>query len=145
MYTFPMRKYVIVILLVFFLLVSFVVAYGFFESNTFLIRSRAYVEEVSGPNSFAVSTPSCAKADGQEITRMYIYCLSNQGLPVQNVAVRLDPIENYTTAEFRPIQAVTDSTGKALFDNLSGEAGTKKVDVYCGDVRIKQAYPICFE
>ena len=114
-----MKKTIILTSMLFFLILIFVMAYWVYESNSFSIRSRAYIDEVSGPNSFAVSTPSCAKADGLEITRMYIYCLSNQGLPVQNVAVRLSPTDNYTTVEFRPVQAVTDATGKALFDNLS--------------------------
>ena len=67
---------------------------------------------------------------------MYVYCLSNQGLPVSNVAVRLNPSRNYETVELRPIQAVTDATGKALFDSLSREVGMKNVDIFCGKMSL---------
>ena len=39
-----------------------------YETKSFSIRSRAYIDEVSGQNSFVVTTPSCVKADGEEIT-----------------------------------------------------------------------------
>ncbi len=145
LYTNSMKKYIAPFAILFFLLLSMAMLYGVYESKSFSIRSRAYIDEVSGENSFAVSTPSCVKADGEEITRMYIYCLSSQGLPVSNIAVRIDPSDNYPTVEFRPIQAVTDSTGKALFDSLSREVGMKNVDIYCGDLLIRKDYSVCFE
>lgn len=140
-----MKKLLLPSVILIFLLLMTVMAYGLYESNSFLFRSRAYVDEVSGQNSFAISTPSCVKADGLEVTRMYVYCLSSQGLPVQDLAVRLEPDQNYPAVEFRPTQAVTDSTGKAIFDSLSKETGLKTVAIYCGDMLIKKDYSVCFE
>ena len=140
-----MKHYITPLIILFLLIIGIVMLFGMYETKSFSIRSRAYIDEVSGQNSFAVTTPSCVKADGEEITRMYVYCLSNQGLPVSNVAVRLNPSRNYETVELRPIQAVTDATGKALFDSLSREVGMKNVDIFCGNVLIRKDYPVCFE
>lgn len=129
------------------LLPLFVIISGYFvlEERTYILRSRATVQEVSTGNSLAVSTPSCVAGDGDEKTRLMIYCLNGRGLGEPNVSTSVRPNGNVQGLQIIPVRATTDETGRAIFDITSNSQGMVEVSIRCGDVLIKENHRLCFE
>lgn len=140
-----MKRLFLVFLMI--LLPVFVVLSGYFilEERTFILRSRATVQEVSTGNSLAVSTPSCVAGDGDEKTRLMIYCLNGQGLGEPGVTTVVKPASNVQGLQITPVRATTDETGRAIFDMTSSSKGMVEVSIWCGDVLIKESHRLCFE
>lgn len=129
------------------LLPLFVIISGYFvlEERTYILRSRATVQEVSTGNSLAVSTPSCVAGDGDEKTRLMIYCLNGRGLGEPKVSTSVRPNGNVQGLQIIPVRATTDETGRAIFDITSNSQGMVEVSIWCGDVLIKENHRLCFE
>ncbi|OGK59583.1 hypothetical protein A3I56_00075 [Candidatus Roizmanbacteria bacterium RIFCSPLOWO2_02_FULL_43_10] len=140
-----MRRTLMLIGFLLLLLVPLIFLYMVSERQMFVLKSRASFQEVSGSNSLAIATPSCVKAGGEEITRLNIYCLNNQGLGVENMPVTVSPASTAQALGIRAIQGTTDTVGKAVFDITSGAAGIFELTIDCGTYRIKTAQKVCFE
>ena len=139
-----MRSLFMTLLLVLLLMVLLGSAYLIYEEDTFILQSRATNSKVSSENSLAVSTPTCVAADGQEITRLQVYCLNGQGLAEPNTRVYVSPCGDARQLQITAIQGTTDETGKAIFDVTSSSEGLYDLTIFCGDVLVKNNHRVCF-
>lgn len=118
--------------------------YMLYEGKIGVFQSRATFKEVSKDNSLAVSIPSCVKADGDEVSRLQIYCLNGRGLGEPNISVSVVPSSVAQGIDIQPIQGTTDDTGKAIYDVRSTTEGFFDLTISCGDTIIKSDHRTCF-
>lgn len=116
--------------------------YFIFESRSFTLRSKANVTVVSGPNTYCFGTPSCVKAGGEESISFTCFCNSHRGLPVPNMAVK---IESDADISVKAIQGITDENGQSTYYITAEKPGVYQADVYCGDTLVSSAQNLCFE
>lgn len=94
-------------------LLSFVGIFGLYEVKFFNIKADVSQATFSIDNSYIFSTPSQARANGQEKVRLTVFVLNNQGLGVLGKKVL---IESNSSLIVDTIQGSTDNYGKAYFD-----------------------------
>lgn len=140
-----MKNLFMSLLLVLLLVVLLGSGYLLYEERTFILQSRATNDVISGDNSLAVSTPTCVQPDGNEITRLHVYCLNSQGLGKPDTIVSVSPTDAALDLQIRAIQATTDSTGKATFDITSSTEGLFDLTIMCDDVQVKSNHRVCFK
>lgn len=111
-------KLIILIVLLFSLFFS-----SYYLAQITVLNSRAsnYVTILSPDNSYVFASPVAAKADNDQRIRITIFLLSNQGLPVVGVTVKLTTSRQ--TVNIIQVSPQTDETGKAYFDLSSTQAG----------------------
>jgi hypothetical protein len=90
---------------------------------------------ISMDNSFVVSAPSRAQADGKDMIRVTVLVLNTEGLGVfgKNVSISYNP-----QVKMSVVQASTDSAGKAIFDMSSSVAGDYYLDVHIDQLVMPQ-------
>ena len=71
-------------------------------------------------NSYLFASPLQAKADAKEQIRITVFLLDGRGIGVGNQTVSLNVPQNIS---INSVQAVTDDTGKAVFDLSSPTTG----------------------
>jgi hypothetical protein len=91
--------------------------------------------DISTDNSFVVSAPSRAQADGKDKIRVTVLVLNTEGLGIfgKNVSIAFNPQVTMSV-----IQAATDSTGKAIFDMSSTVPGDYYLDVHVDQIVLPQ-------
>lgn len=74
----------------------------------------------SANNSYIFAAPISASADGDSIIRIQIFMLNNQGLGIggQNIELTASSV-----LKVDPVQPITDSYGKAIFDVSTSTSG----------------------
>lgn len=144
-YTFDMKFALILsgILSLLLLVIVFFLLYD--RSYIGLLRSRAQTSSISADNSFLFTVPACGKAGiERQGVRMNIVVLTSAGLGKGGEECRvIVPLSGGVIA--RPIQAITDTYGKAIFDILASDQGIFSVRVECGGVVINENQSVCFE
>lgn len=100
--------------------------------------------KVSAETSLVISVPACVKAGGEEITRIYVYCLNSRGIGEANTVVDIQPSSRTEDLRIVSVQATTDDSGKAIFDLTSKTQGYFRLSVMCGDVRVRSDFKVCF-
>lgn len=116
------------------------------EERTIEIRTRANVNLVSASNAYCFASPSCVKADSNEVTRLTCFCLNNRGLGVSNIQLDVEPASSSVQdLIIEPIQTLTDEFGQGKYDIRSTEAGQYVLRVSCGDTMINSTPQVCFQ
>lgn len=118
--------------------------YLIYEEQEFILQSRATVQEISSDNSLAVTTPTCVIADGEEISRLSVYCLDSRGLGKPDIRVSVAPTSGAQNLQIKAIQGTTDQSGKATFDITSSTEGLFDLTIECDGVVIKTNHRACF-
>ena len=122
----------------------FSVLSGFFwlYEGKFLI-GRASVTQLSFSvdNSYIFITPTQAKGNGQEKVRMTVILLNAQGLGVQGKSVVL---ETPSELKIEPVQNITDTFGKGIFDISSQKPGDYYVNVSVDNKSLTQKAHLVF-
>src|SRR3989344_4898507 len=136
-----MRKSVIFIVVLLLIIVSFVGAFGLYEVKFFTSRADISQASFSIDNSYIFSTPSGARANGQEKIRLTVFILNNQGLGVlgKKIFIGTDPSLNIET-----IQGITDNYGKAYFDISASKAGEYFLEIKADDTALKTKAHLVF-
>jgi len=121
-----MKKFIVGLLLFLIVLVAF--GSFFFYSQSKYMVGRASISQASFSidNSYVFVTPLRAKADGKDKVRITVFVLNNQGIGVSNKKISL---ENTGVSLITPLQSITDSLGKAIFDVASVNQGEFIIDV----------------
>ncbi len=122
-------------------IVGFVGAFGLYEVKFFTSRADISQASFSIDNSYIFSTPSQARANGQEKVRLTVFILNNQGLGVlgKKIFIGTDPSLN-----IEAIQGLTDNYGKAYFDISSSKAGEYFLEIKVDDTALNQKTHIIF-
>jgi hypothetical protein len=121
--------------------VLFSVAFGLYEVKFFSSRADVSQASFSVDNSYIFSTPSQARANGQEKIRLTVFVLNNQGIGVlgKKITFSQNPDLNIET-----IQGLTDNYGKAFFDISSTKAADYNLDVNVDGAPLNQKAHIVF-
>ncbi len=136
-----MRKSIIFFAIFLLVIISFISIFGFYEVKFFTGRASISQASFSVENSYIFSTPSGAKANGQERIRLTVFILNNQGLGVmgKKIFIGTDPALN-----IEAIQGLTDSYGKAYFDISSTKAADYFLEIKAEDVVLKSKAHLVF-
>lgn len=136
-----MKRSILLILISLSVIVIFIGIFGLYEVRYF--RSRADVSKAtfSVDNSYVFSTPSQARANGQEKIRLTVFVLNNQGLGVlgKKIYVRSD-----SSLNIEAVQGLTDTYGKAYFDISATKAGEYFLEIKIDDTALYQKAHIVF-
>ena len=136
-----MKKSLVFIIILLLVIIGFVGIFGFYEIKFFTGRASVSQASFSIDNSYIFSTPSGARANGQEKIRLTIFILNNQGLGVmgKKIFIGTDPALN-----IEAIQGLTDSYGKAYFDISSTKPAEYFLEIKADDTVLKQKAHIIF-
>ena len=118
-----------------FILFSFVAVFGLYEVKFFNTRADVSQASFSIDNSYIFSTPSQARANGQEKIRLTVFVLNNQGLGVLGKKVF---IETDSSLTIDTIQGSTDNYGKAYFDISATKPAQYYLEIKIDDKALNQ-------
>jgi hypothetical protein len=122
-------------------MISFIGIFGIYEVKFFNSRADVSQASFSVDNSYVFSTPSQARANGQEKIRLTIFILNNQGLGVmgKKIFIGTDPALN-----IEAIQGLTDSYGKAYFDISATKQAEYFLEIKVEDTALKSKAHLVF-
>jgi len=122
-------------------MIGFIGIFGFYEIKFFTGRASVSQASFSIDNSYIFSTPSQARANGQEKIRLTVFILNNQGLGVmgKKIFIGTDPALN-----IEAIQGLTDSYGKAYFDISATKPAEYFLEIKANDTVLKQKAHLVF-
>jgi len=140
-----MKKSVLILIVVFFLLFS-LAGLVFFISQRTTFFGRAYTPRgtsglVSVENSYLFASPLTARADGQEKIRLTVFLLDSSGRGVAGMPVFLGQDERLT---IYPTQPLTDELGRAFFDISATTAGTYLIEARAENKVLPQRLKLTF-
>jgi hypothetical protein len=84
-------------------------------------------------NSYVFASPLLAKADGQESIRITVFLLDGRGLGIPNHPVSLKSPSNINQ---KFIQAISDDSGKTVFDISSTTPGKYEISALADTVNM---------
>jgi len=136
-----MKKPIIFFILLLLVMIGFVGIFGLYEVRFFTGRASISQASFSIDNSYVFSTPSQARANGQEKIRLTIFILNSQGLGVmgKKIFIGTDPALNIET-----IQGLTDGYGKAYFDISSTKPAEYFLEIKADDTPLNQKAHLVF-
>lgn len=136
-----MKKQIVFFVLLLAVIVGFITAFGFYEVKFFTGRASVSQASFSIDNSYIFSTPSQARANGQEKIRLTVFILNNQGLGVlgKKIFIGTDPSLN-----IEAIQGLTDNYGKAYYDISAIKAGEYFLEIRVDDTALKSKARLVF-
>ncbi|MEK7597784.1 MAG: hypothetical protein AAB441_04030 [Patescibacteria group bacterium] len=136
-----MKRSILFFIILLIVIVSFIGAFGLYEVKFFTSRANVSRGSFSIDNSYIFSTPSQARANGQEKIRLTVFILNNQGLGVmgKKIFIGTDPSLNIET-----IQGLTDNYGKAYFDISSTKPAEYFLEIKADDTALKSKAHLVF-
>lgn len=136
-----MKKTVIFFVFLLLVMIGFIGIFGLYEVQFFGSRADVSQASFSVDNSYIFSTPSQARANGQEKIRLTVFILNNQGLGVlgKKIFVGTDSSLNIET-----IQGLTDNYGKAYFDISATKPGEYFLEIKVDDTALNQKANLIF-
>lgn len=136
-----MKKLIIFFFILLLVIISFISIFGFYEVKFFTGRASVSQASFSIDNSYIFSTPSQARANGQEKIRLTVFILNNQGLGVlgKKIFVGTDSALNIET-----VQGSTDIYGKSYFDISATKAAEYFLEIKVEDKALNQKAHLVF-
>jgi len=136
-----MKRSILFFVILLIIIVGFVGIFGLYEVKFFSSRADISHASFSVDNSYIFSTPSQARANGQEKIRLTVFILNNQGLGVlgKKIFIGTDSSLNIET-----IQGLTDNYGKAYFDISAVKAGEYFLEIKADDTALKTKAHLVF-
>ncbi|MFZ2152891.1 MAG: Ig-like domain-containing protein [Microgenomates group bacterium] len=116
-------------------------------SLTLVLRSTIFVGKATGSasvasgNSYLFASPLQAKADGREMIRITAFLLDGRGVGVANQTVDLHTSPSVT---IKTIQAITDDSGKAVFDISSSQISQVTISASHNGQTLPQTVKVTF-
>jgi len=136
-----MKKSLIFIIILLLVMIGFIGIFGFYEIKFFTGRASVSQASFSIDNSYIFSTPSQARANGQEKIRLTVFILNNQGLGVMGKKIF---IGTDLALNIEAIQGLTDSYGKAYFDISATKPAEYFLEIKANDTVLKQKAHLVF-
>ena len=122
-------------------MIGFICIFGFYEIKFFTGRASVSQASFSIDNSYIFSTPSQARANGQEKIRLTVFILNNQGLGVMGKKIFIGSDQ---ALNIEAIQGLTDSYGKAYFDISATKPAEYFLEIKANDTVLKQKAHLVF-
>lgn len=103
-------------------MIVFILSLSFwlYEAKIFTGRAAPPRTDFSPENSYVFVSPLRAKADAQELIRVTVFILNNQGLGVPGKPITLKDTQKLNV---QTIKGNSDEYGRAVFDISSASAG----------------------
>ena len=136
-----MKKSLIFIIILLLVMIGFIGIFGFYEIKFFTGRASVSQASFSIDNSYIFSTPSQARANGQEKIRLTVFILNNQGLGVMGKKIFIGSDQ---ALNIEAIQGLTDSYGKAYFDISATKPAEYFLEIKANDTVLKQKAHLVF-
>jgi len=136
-----MKKSLIFIIILLLVMIGFIGIFGFYEIKFFTGRASVSQASFSIDNSYIFSTPSQARANGQEKIRLTVFILNNQGLGVMGKKIFIGSDQ---ALNIEAIQGLTDSYGKAYFDISATKPAEYFLEIKADDTVLKQKAHLVF-
>lgn len=140
-----MKKYLWAIATVLFLVIVMLVILYFFRQVTSVApkaRGPVVGNSVSLDNSYVFASPVRASVNG-DLIRITVFILDTEGRGVFDKKVTLQNSE--TTLDISEIQALTDETGKAIFDISASVTGIYLLESVVDNQILPQRVKIVFD
>ena len=136
-----MRKTVVFLgtLLIIIIILSF--SFWLYEARIFTGRATPPRADFSQENSYVFVSPLRARANGQELIRLTIFILNNQGLGVPGKLVEL---KNTQELNVQTIKGNSDEYGRAVFDISSADSGEFYISIEVEDQELDQRAHLSF-
>lgn len=134
-----------VIISLFIIILSFIIAnsrtsfFGRAASTTSVTRIAG---NLSLENSYLFASPISALSDAQSVVRITAIVLSDQGLGVASQQISLKVSGN--GVRINPVQPVTDTFGRAIFDLTSSAPGNYTISADVSNSILPQTVSIVF-
>jgi len=111
------------LILILFLLIALVASVTLVFRTVILVgrASSGSSSSVALENSYLFASPLRGQANGQELIRITVFLLDGRGIGVANQSVDIHSQPQKITVN--PVQSVSDSFGKTVFDLSSASAG----------------------
>lgn len=139
-----MQKIIIGILLSIIVLMLFSGLFLFYEARFMSGRASVVNTSFSAENSYVISVPSKAQADGKQKIRVTVFVLNGQGLGVLGKVVTLSS-PGSADVVVGTTQPNTDAIGKAYFDISSTAVGEYYMEVKVDGLVLPQKAHLLFE
>ena len=136
-----MKKALIFLIILIIISAVFAVAFGLYEVKFFNSRADVSQASFSVDNSYIFSTPSQARANGQEKIRLTVFVLNSQGIGVLGKKISFSSNQDLS---IETIQGLTDGYGKAFFDISSIKPADYYLDVLVDGTALNQKAHITF-
>lgn len=136
-----MKKSILFFIILLILIVGFISVFGLYEVKFFTSRADVSRASFSIDNSYIFSTPSQARANGQEKIRLTVFILNSQGLGVMGKKIFIGTDQSLN---IEAIQGLTDSYGKAYFDISSVKPGEYFLEIKADDTALKSKAHLVF-
>ena len=136
-----MKKSIIFFIILLLIVIGFIGIFGFYEIKFFTGRADVSQASFSIDNSYIFSTPSQARANGQEKIRLTVFILNNQGLGVMGKKIFVGTDQSLN---IEAIQGLTDSYGKAYFDISATKPAEYFLEIKADDTALKDKVHIIF-
>jgi len=135
------RKYLFIII---FLIIALIASVFVTLKTTVFFGKAATFDsnQVILENSYLFASPIQAKADDKEKIRITAFLLDNRGLGVSNKLVELETTN--APLSIQDIQAVSDETGRAIFDISSLSPGKYNISASVDNKTLPQQIKILF-
>ncbi|EKE13795.1 MAG: hypothetical protein ACD_12C00813G0004 [uncultured bacterium] len=136
-----MKRSIIFLLISLSVTVVFIGIFGLYEVKFFSSRADVSKATFSVDNSYIFSTPSQARANGQEKIRLTVFVLNNQGLGVLGKKIL---ISSDSSLNIEIVQGLTDNYGKAYFDISATKAAEYFLEIKIDDTALNQKAHLVF-
>jgi len=136
-----MKRSIVFFIILLIVIVGFIGAFGLYEVKFFTSRADVSRASFSVDNSYIFSTPSQARANGQEKIRLTVFILNNQGLGVLGKKIFIGTDQSLN---IEAIQGLTDNYGKAYFDISAVKTGEYFLEIKADDTALKSKAHLVF-
>lgn len=146
----PNYLILVIILIIFLITLGILVYYVRFQTSIApRASSQNATNQLSLSNSYVFASPVRAAAGG-DLIRVTVFILDDEGNGLYDKKVELrTSSESLTTEnsalEIKDIQAMTDETGKAIFDLSSGQTGNFTIEVLANGIVLPQSLKVVFD
>ena len=135
------RKVRFSILFLFFLLFGLLIGLFLVRKKVFFLPRAIEGSRISLKNSYIFASPLKAKADGREKIRITVFILDTEGKGAANKPVFLGQDKRLV---FTPVQSITDSFGRAIFDISATAMGNYFIEAKVDNQVLAQKIKVSF-
>ncbi|MFZ3301206.1 MAG: hypothetical protein WA152_00655 [Microgenomates group bacterium] len=133
----------VIILIIFLITLGILVYYVRFQTSIApRASSQNTTNQLSLSNSYVFASPVRAAAGG-DLIRVTVFILDDEGNGLYDKKVELKP--SVATLEVKEIQAMTDETGKAIFDLSSDQVGNFTIEVLANGIVLPHSLKVVFD
>ena len=139
----PNYLILVIILFIFLITLSILVYYVRFQTSIAPKASSQYTtNQLSISNSYVFASPVRASAGG-DLIRVTVFILDDQGNGLYDKKVELQTSDERLV--IKEIQAMTDETGKAIFDLNSNQTSNFTIEVLVNGIALPQTLKVVFD